>query len=233
MLIVLQAILYLAVLCCVLGSAGRLLVYLRSADRLRMPVTPAPTTRLAVLGRLLAETFLFTSLFRADRLAWVLGWTFHVTLLWVLIEHLAFVFGWWPVPVRWLVSLGTPLPWLLLGALLGLWLRRLLVERVRHVSTATNHLQLAVLAALVVSGMLVRDWGLAHRWPARQFLQTLTELRWFDVSSRPSSAEVRGYTVFVLHLLFAALLIAIYPFSKLFHGIALWMMPTRNQRDAP
>ena len=96
------------------------------------------------LGR---EVVLFESLFKANQWMWLFGWMFHAALALVLLRHLRY----FQQPV-WTGSLGAAVRHLRRlrdgGRLAGLWARRLLVARMRYISTPSDHLMLALLLAL-------------------------------------------------------------------------------------
>ncbi|HET9653468.1 MAG TPA: nitrate reductase, partial [Usitatibacter sp.] len=60
----------------VIGVAARIYAYARTPAPLKIATTPAPTTRAGAALRLAREVALFESLFKANLLAWLLGWAF-------------------------------------------------------------------------------------------------------------------------------------------------------------
>lgn len=225
--LVLSAVCAIALLASLLVLAVGMMVrvgqWLRTPQPLPVPATPAPTTRAGVVLRLVRETFLFHSLFKASRWTWVAGWCLHVALALVALGHLRFLtHELW----RWLPdthALAAPVGVLLLLSLAGLWLRRVLVKRVRYVSQPSDHLMLLLLASVAASGlwMAAADDGVA---PAvRVFVRGL------------AAGELRPYpadAAAVVHLLLASVLFAVFPFSKLLHAPGLFASPTRYQPDS-
>ena len=153
MLTVAYAVLfYLATAVLVGGLAFRIWEYATVPAPLKIPTTPAPRTRGGVVMRLGREVVLFESLFKANKWTWLFGWAFHVALLVVLLRHLRY----FTRPVWELVVLIQPFGvyagFAMVAALLGLWGRRLLVPRVRYISAPSDHLMLALLLGIGLSG---------------------------------------------------------------------------------
>ena len=138
------------------GTAVRILGYVRTPAPLKIPTTPAPTTRRGVALRLAREVLVFESLFKANLWLWVLGWVFHAGLALVLLRHLRYftepVWAW----VALLQPFGLYAGFALAAALAGLWIRRRFVARVRYISTPSDHLMLALLLAIAVSGLAMK-----------------------------------------------------------------------------
>ena len=213
------AVLLVSLVIAVGGVLWRLRQWLGTPQPWPVPITPAPAGTGGVLLRLLRETLLFESLWRASRWTWTLGWTLHLMLLLAFLGHLRFATEpWWPAlpdTSRLADAVGV----LMMLALAGLWVRRLLVDRVRHISQASDYLWLALLFGIAGSG----SWmGHAAGLEVREFVWGLPagELR-----PLPDSVAA------VAHLLLVSLLLALFPFGKLLHGPALFVNPTRVQAD--
>ena len=151
------ALLYYAASAVLIGGlAYRIYGYARVPAPLKIPTTPAPITRGGVVLRLTREVVLFESLFKANLWLWACGWLFHAGLALVLLRHLRY----FTEPVWWWVALLQPLGvyagFALAAGLAGLWVRRVFVARVRYVSTPSDHLMLALLLAIAVSGLAMK-----------------------------------------------------------------------------
>jgi nitrate reductase gamma subunit len=160
-LTVLYALLfYVAAATLVGGVAWKCWVYARTPQPLKIPIPPAPTTRGGVVLRMLLEVTLFRALFRSNKWIWLFGWLFHVALLAVLLRHLRYftepVWAW----VALIQPFGIYAGFAMLAGLAGLWARRVLVDRVRYISSPSDHLMLALLAAIAASGLAMKY--LAH-----------------------------------------------------------------------
>jgi nitrate reductase gamma subunit len=98
------------------GLAAHIVDYARTPAPLKIPTTPAPTTRAGVWLRMLREVLLFESLFKGSLWTWLFGWLFHASLVLVLARHLRY----FTEPVWYWVALVQPLGILAgLGMLIG------------------------------------------------------------------------------------------------------------------
>ncbi|QKT04039.1 respiratory nitrate reductase subunit gamma [Ectothiorhodospiraceae bacterium 2226] len=215
---------YLATLVFVAGVGYRIFLYARTPAPLKIPTTPAPTTRRGVALRMLREVTLFSSLFKANKWIWLFGWLFHAALLLVLLRHLRYfqepVWTW----VVWIQPFGIYAAWAMLIGLFGLWARRILVDRVRYISSPSDHLMLGLLVAIGVSGVLMKYVWHTDIVALKAF--TLG-LMYFDWQPLPADAML------LIHLTLVAALMIVFPFSKLLHAPGVFFSPTRNQVDNP
>ena len=133
---------YFATAVFICGLAFRVWVYARTPAPLKIPTTPAPTTRSGVAFRLFREVVLFESLFKANKWIWIFGWMFHFALLLVLLRHLRY----FTEPVWWWVEMIQPFgkyaAFAMLAGLGGLLARRILVDRVRYITSPSDLLML-------------------------------------------------------------------------------------------
>jgi nitrate reductase gamma subunit len=206
------------------GTAVRILGYVRTPAPLKIPTTPAPTTRRGVALRLAREVLVFESLFKANLWLWALGWVFHAGLALVLLRHLRYftepVWAW----VALLQPFGLYAGFALAAALSGLWIRRFFVARVRYISTPSDHLMLALLLAIAVSGLAMKFVAHTDVVALKAFCPGLLV---FDWQPLPSDALLR------VHLALVAALMLVFPFSKLLHAPRIFFSPSRNQADDP
>jgi len=216
--------LYAAAAVLAVGLARKIAQYARTPAPLKIPTTPAPVTRVGVAGRLVREVVLFESLFKASKWTWLFGWIFHAALLVVLVGHLRYFTEpvWLPAA---LVQAIAPYAGLaMVGGLAGLWARRFLVDRVRYISTPSDHLMLALLVAIGASGLAMRFGVHTDIIALKAFALGLVRFDWQPI---PSDG------VLLLHLVLVAALMVVFPFSKLLHAPGLFFSPTRNQADDP
>ena len=206
------------------GMLARILGYARTPAPLRIPTTPAPTNRRGVALRLLREVTLFESLFKASLWLWALGWVFHAALALVLLRHLRY----FTEPVSTWAALLQPFGlyagFVLAGALAGLWIRRCFVARVRYVSTPSDHLMLALLLAIALSGLAMKFVAHTDVVALKAFCLGLLVFDWQPLPADP---------LLWLHLALVAALMIVFPFSKLLHAPGVFFSPTRNQPDDP
>ncbi len=206
------------------GLVVRIAEYARTPAPLKIPTTPAPTTRIGVVFRLARELVFFESLFKANLWTWAFGWLFHASLALVLVRHLRyFTEPVWP----WVVAaqpLGLLAGFGMTAGLAGLWARRLLVERVRWISTPSDHSMLALLLAIALSGLSIRYLFPTDIVGVKAFALGVMAFDWQPLP--------RGVALY-LHLLLAAALALVFPVSKLLHAPGLFFSPSRNQVDDP
>jgi nitrate reductase gamma subunit len=153
--VIFTGLLYIATIVLIVGIAYRIYEYSRTPAPLVIPTTPAPTSNGGVAMRMAREVVLFESLFKSNKWIWVFGWLFHVGLALVLMRHIRYfqepVWFW----VEFIQPFGKYASFMMIAGLAGLWARRFLVDRVRYISTPSDHLMLALLIAIGISGALM------------------------------------------------------------------------------
>jgi [DsrC]-trisulfide reductase subunit M len=213
---------YAAAAVLVLGVAWKCWVYARTPQPLKIPIPPAPTTRGGVVLRMLLEVTLFRALFRSNKWIWLFGWMFHVALAAVLARHLRY----FTEPVWYWVELIQPFGqyagFAMLAGLAGLWARRVLVDRVRYISSPSDHLMLALLAAIAASGLAMKYVAHTDIVALKAFFLGLVALDWQPLPADP---------VLLVHLALAAALMIVFPLSKLLHAPGVFFSPSLNQVD--
>ena len=220
---------YLATAILIVGIAFKVWLYAKIPAPLKIPTTPAPTTRSGVAFRMLKELTIFESLFKSNKWTWLFGWLFHFGLLLVLLRHLRYftdpVWGW----VTYLQPFGKYAAFMMLVGLAGLWGRRLLVDRVRYISSPSDHLMLLLLIAIGATGALMTFVDHIDIVTLKSFLLGLMTFSWATtgLSSLPNDF------ILIMHLSLVILLMIIFPFSKLLHAPGVFFSPTRNQIDNP
>ena len=217
-------VLYGAAAVLVAGLAHKIVQYARTPAPLKIPTTPAPVTRSGVAGRLVREVVLFESLFKASKWTWLFGWVFHAALLVVLVGHLRYFTEPVWAPAVFVQGVAPHAGLAMIAGLAGLWARRFLVDRVRYISAPSDHLMLALLVAIGVTGVAMRFGIHTDIVALKAFALGLVRLDWQPI---PSDG------VLLLHLVLVAALMAVFPFSKLLHAPGLFFSPTRNQADDP
>lgn len=215
---------YLATLLLVVGLVYKIFDYSRTPAPLKIPTTPAPMTQKGVVYRMAKEVVLFESLFKSNKWIWVFGWLFHFGMLLVLIRHLRYFIT--PIP-EWLLFIqpfGKYASIMMVVGLLGLLARRFVVDRVRYISTPSDYLMLVLLIGIGVTGMLTTFVVHTDIVALKQFFMGLM---FFDLQPVPQDP------IILAHLAMVALLMVIFPISKLLHAPGLFFSPTRNQADNP
>ena len=215
---------YFATATIVAGLVYRIRLYARTPAPLRIPTTPAPITQAGVVKRMFFEVTLFNSLFKSNKWIWLFGWVFHAALLFVLLRHLRYftdpVWSW----VALIQPLGAYAAFAMVAGLAGLWARRFLVDRVRYISSPSDHLMLALLIAIGLTGLGMKYVAHTDIVAVKAFF---LGLMYFDWQPLPNDLLLN------LHLLLVAMLMIIFPFSKLLHAPGVFFSPTRNQIDNP
>lgn len=215
---------YFATLLFVVGLLSRINTYARTPAPLKIPTTPAPTSKAGVALRMTREVVLFESLFKANLWTWSMGWLFHASLALVLLRHLRYftepVWGW----VAFIQPFGVYAGLTMLLGLCGLWARRLFVERIRYISTPSDHLMLVLLIGIAASGLSMKFVAHTDVIAVKNFF-----LGWMQFGIQPLPADVPLY----LHLIMVASLLVIFPISKLLHAPGVFFSPSRNQTDNP
>jgi Nitrate reductase gamma subunit len=138
---------YAATAILVAGLAYKIADYFRTPAPLKIPTTPAPTTTGGVVLRNAARSGAVREPVQSPTLwIWAFGILFHGALLLMLLRHLRYftepVWFW----VGWVQPFGLYAGFAMVAGLAGLWGRRFVVERIRYISTPSDHLMLALLA---------------------------------------------------------------------------------------
>ncbi|MFZ2162520.1 MAG: respiratory nitrate reductase subunit gamma [Sideroxyarcus sp.] len=222
--IVFAILFYLATLLFVVGLLYRISIYARTPAPLKIPTTPAPTTTGGVVLRMTREVVFFESLFKSNLWIWGLGMLFHASLALAAMRHLRY----FTEPVWTWVAIAQPFGMyagitMLLG-LLGLWGRRLFVERIRYISTPSDHLMLLLLIGIAASGLMMTFVAHTDVIAVKGYFLGLMH---FNVQALPTDL------LLLVHLSLVAMLLIVFPFSKLLHAPGVFFSPTRNQKDNP
>ena len=112
----------------------------------------------------------------------------------------------------------------MLAGLAGLWARRFLVDRVRYISSPSDHLMLALLIAIAASGLAMKYVAPTDIVALKVFFLGLMVFSWQPLPADPA---------LLIHLTLVATLMIVFPMSKLLHAPGVFFSPTRNQADNP
>jgi len=213
---------YVATILLVVGTGMKVLKYARTPQPLKIPVSPAPRTRIGVVFRMLREVLLFESLFKSNKWIWVLGYLFHWGMLLVLLRHLRY----FTQPVWWWVDIIQPIGiyagFAMLAGLLGLFARRIFQERIRYISSPSDYLMLALLMLIAFSGLMMKFVSHTDVIMVKAYMLGLMR---FQIGVLPLTPTL------LVHLGAVALLMIIFPISKLMHAPGLFFSPSRTQVD--
>jgi nitrate reductase gamma subunit len=215
---------YVATLLFVGGLIAKISQYARTPAPLKIPTTPAPTTQGGVVYRMFREVVLFESLFKSNKWIWVLGYLFHIGLVLVLLRHFRYfndpVWAW----VAMIQPFGIYAGLAMLAGLLGLLGRRVVVERIRYISGPSDYLMLLLLIFIAITGLNMTFVIHTDVVMVKEFMRGLMV---FDIRPLPTDGPL------LIHLALVAILMIIFPISKLLHAPGVFFSPTRNQVDNP
>lgn len=208
---------YVAVVVFVVAMIHRINAWIKAPQPGKMTLTPAPKGSLA--SSVLAETFLFPSLFKGDKLLWAFSWIFHVSLALIALGHIRVVtglidsilmsMGMSVEGVGWMSStFGGAAGIVILATGTLLLIRRLTTQRVREISGAGDFFALLLILAIIVTGNMMRFGG-------EHF--DLAQTRVWAWSLLTFSPVVPASGTFLVHALLAQILIIYMPFSKILH----------------
>lgn len=215
---------YFAAVVLFAGLGYKVVQYARTPAPLKIPTTPAPTTRTGVLFRMAREVVLFESLFRGNKWTWIFGWVFHFGLFLVTLRHLRYFIEPVWLPIQLIQPFGIYGGIAMVVGLVGLWSRRFLVDRVRYITGPSDHLILALLILIGCTGLLMSFVVHTDIVAVKGFFIGL-----YSFNPQPLPAD----PMLLAHLTFVLALMVIFPFSKLLHAPGLFFSPTRNQVDDP
>lgn len=213
-----------AALVMVIGLARKIIQYARIPAPLKIATTPAPVTRTGVVLRLFREVVFFESLFKSTKWTWLFGWMFHLGLLLVLLRHLRYFTDPVWLPIQLIQPFGVYAGFAMVIGLIGLLVRRIFVDRVRYISSPSDYLWLAILIIIGLSGLTMKFVMHTDVVMVKEFF---IGLMGFGFGTLPIDFPL------IIHLLLVALLMLLFPFSKLLHVPGLFFSPTRNQVDNP
>jgi nitrate reductase gamma subunit len=221
----------------------------KSLNWIRSDRLESPSTTSGLIGRMAMEILLFRSLWRNDRVElkgegklvfgsnhylWLGAILFHWSLAIVLLRHLRFFTD--PVipGIAFVQSLdgffqigATPLyltDMFIVVGLAFLLLRRFFSAQVRFISLAQDYFALFLLAAIVLSGILMRYFVHPDLVGIKNVIIGL-------VAFHPLDSGVAANWLVPTHLLLVSVLLAYFPFSKLMHAPGILLSPTRNLKN--
>lgn len=216
---------YVATVLLVVGLVRKIMQYWNAPAPLKIPTTPAPTTRGGVVFRMAREVVLFESLFKSNKWIWLFGYMFHGGLALVLFRHGRYFMDVGPI-LKFMQPFGKYAAIAMVIGLLGLWGRRIVVERIRYITGPSDHLMLALLVGIGVSGSMMTFVAHTDIVAVKIFFQNVMSFN-FGALALP------GDPLLMLHLFLVAVLMIVFPLSKLLHAPGVFFSPTRNQIDNP
>lgn len=229
-LTVLYALLfYIATVILVVGLGFKIRQYAKTPAPLKIATTPAPKTKFGVGLRLFREVVFFESLFKGSKWTWIFGYLFHFGMLLVLVRHSRyFIEPFFPLNTLLVQSVGRYAAFAMMAGLAGLMVRRIFVDRVRYISNPSDYLMLILIFMIAFTGALMSFTSTFHPdvYGVHEFFNG-------SVLAFNFANEIPHDFMLILHLTLVLILMVIFPYSKLLHGIGIFFSPTRNQRDNP
>ncbi len=208
----------------------------------------SPFSSAAVVIRMFFEIVTFRSLFRNTRMRfsdggriaydieiwlWLFALVFHYAFFVVIVRHLRFFLEPVPMAVQLLhkvdtfIQIGQPVislsSFVLLGAVLYLFARRIYLPNVRYISLASDYFPLFLIIGIAFTGILMR-------YVIRIDVTAAKELTYGLISFHFASMETMKSigSIYYVHLFFVCVLLMYFPFSKLMHLGGVFLSPTRN-----
>ena len=218
---------YAATAILVIGVVRKIVQYAKTPQPLKIPTMPAPVTQGGVVVRMASEIVLFNSLFKSNKWIWIFGWMFHLSLLLAFFRHMRYVIS----PDSFLMPIigfemvqafGKYAGFAMLIGLAGLLARRIVVDRVRYISSPSDYLMLLLILGIAATGMMMSFVEHVDIIMLKEFMLGLLV---FNIQPLPSD------TVLLVHLALVIVLMIIFPISKLLHAPGVFFSPTRNQVD--
>ena len=214
------------------GMAYRLYTW-KKLPSPKMTLFPAPKRGAAQLTGVLKETFFFSSLFKADKYLWFLGWIFHAMLALVFIGHFR-VISW--LPDRMLMGLGLDQAGIdtmssTMGGAAGIVMlltaifilgRRFMIPRVKQISGNGDYFAMILILLILITGDAMRFISHFDLAETREYFHGLVTF---------SAATVPSNPWFLAHYLLGQILIMYMPFSKLLHFGGIFFTETLIQRQ--
>ncbi|MGV6852939.1 MAG: respiratory nitrate reductase subunit gamma [bacterium] len=215
---------YVSTVILIVGVGRKIWQYYKTPAPLKIPTTPAPVTQTGVVFRMFREVVFFQSLFKSNKTLWLFAWAFHIGLFLALARHLRYftnpVWTW----VELIQPFGKYAAFAMVLGLLGLWLRRVVVDRVRYITSPSDHLMLALLVCIGLSGIYMKFVAHTDIISLKLFVMGLLHFDWQPLPDDPA---------LWVHLILVNILMLVFPISKLLHVPGVFFSPTRNQVDNP
>jgi nitrate reductase gamma subunit len=113
---------------------------------------------------------------------------------------------------------------IILIALIYLLSRRVIQPQLRFISLSTDYFPLFLIMGVALSGVCMRLFWNVDTVKVKELAIGLITL------DPPLTSESIGW-LFYLHLFLVCVLFAYFPYSKLMHGIGVFLSPTRNLKN--
>ena len=217
------------------GTCLRVIGWLRTPVPFHLTLFPVPVKIFGKIWGFASEFFIFRTLYRHDRVLWLLTLLFHVTLALTLAGHLFGIyflreqfalFGLGPGASRQMSRiLGGTAGIVMICSLGGLLYRRIAMPEVKRLSEPENFLALLLILAVALSGIFMYLPGYHIDLPTvRTYLGSL-------LSATPLSPPRNA--PFVIHFVLVNILLLYFPFSRMMHSIGFFVIRTMLLETPP
>lgn len=207
------------------GFLSKIWQYFNAPSPLKIPTTPAPTTGIGAAFRVAGEVLFFSSLFKGNKWTWIGGYAFHAAFLVVILRHFRYFLNPIPEPIALIQPLGIYAGLVLPATAAYLFIRRLIVDRTRYISSIVeDYLLLILIISIALSGLLLKFVTRPDLINIKAYMLSLMLFRPTTIPLDP---------VFLIHLSLVLILLVYFPYSKLMHAGGIFFSPSRNQADNP
>ncbi len=213
-----QVLPYIAAAVFLVGTCLRVAGWLRVPVPFPLTLLPADSTNIGRITAICRENLFFDSLRRGDKWLWLWSWLMHISLVFIIIGHIAGIYyltkqftlvGFSAEASASLSALlGTIFGTVFLVSLLVLFYRRITIPEVKRLSDPADYFDLGLLLAIVVTGMYMRLVSDADLPAVRAFMAGLLTLH---------PVPIPQHWVFISHFTLVNILLLYFPFSKLVH----------------
>lgn len=212
---------YVAAAIFILGIAHKLRRWMAVPLPFHLTAFPVPNNAFGRLLVFLKELLLFNSLFRHNRILWLLSWTMHLSLGLIIVGHILGIYFFREQFTLLGLSKGesralSHLLGMMSGgafilSLLALLARRFFDTEARATSDLSSYVELGLLAGIALAGI-----GLRFDMSRQEFL-LIREYMAGLILFRP--AAMPGSPWFFWHFFLVNILVMYLPFSRLVHGL--------------
>ncbi len=206
------------------GFLYKIWIYATTPAPLKIPTTPAPTSKIGVAGRIAGEVIFFKSLFKGNKWIWLGGYLLHIAFLLLVLRHLRYFIN--PVPEILIIlqQAGIYAGMFLVVPIVFLLYRRFMVDRIRYISSFGDFFILFLLLSIVLSGIGLKYFYRVNVLDVKMFMMGI--LTFHPVKFPDSGLFIVHYSLLLLFLIY-------FPFSKLMHAGGIFFSPALNQVDNP
>jgi len=219
-----QVLPYIAAAVFTIGTCRQIVIWLRVPVPFPLTLFPAANTnagRVLAIGR---EILLFDSLRRGDKWLWFWAWLLHISLVFIIIGHIAGIYyltkqftliGFSAETSSSLsAALGTIFGIIFFVSLLILFYRRLTIPEVKRLSDPADYFVLGLLSAIAVTGMYMRLVSDVDLPAVRAYIAGLFTLH---------PVPILQNWGFISHFTLVNILLLYFPFSKLIHMVGIFV----------